>query len=76
MKLSMKTKAVLRVYWRMLRAYLFYPAAIAAFLYVYIKDYHWIWGLLIIIAILIIDPTFHLLWRGLRRKLRQKNKGR
>jgi len=72
-----KTKlgAILRIYWRMVRVFLFYPAMIAAFFYVYIKDYHWIWGLLIIIAILVIDPVYRILWRGIRRKLTQNKKG-
>lgn len=71
-----KLSAVLRIYWQLLRVYLFYPLMIAAFIYVYIKDYHWIWGLLIIIAILLIDPTYRLLWRGLKRKLKAQKKGR
>jgi len=76
MKQSSKVNAILRIYWRFLRIYLFYPLMIGAFIYVYIKGYHWIWGLLIIVAILSIDPTYRLLWRGLRRHLKAKNKGR
>ena len=75
MKLNLKAKAVLQVYWQMIRIFLFYPALIAAFLYVYIKGYHWIWGLLIIIAILIIDPTYRMLWRGIKHTLKTKKKG-
>ena len=70
-----KIGAILKVYWRMIRIFLFYPALIGAFLYVYIKGYHWIWGLLIIIAILIIDPTFRILWRAVKYKLQQNKKG-
>ena len=70
-----KIGAILKVYWRMIRIFLFYPLMIGAFFYVYIKDYHWIWGLLIIIAIIIIDPTFRLLWRGMTRKMRANKKG-
>jgi len=76
MKQSSKIGAILRIYWRFLRIYLFYPLMIGAFIYVYIQDYHWIWGLLIIAAIVFIDPTYLLLWRGFRRYLKTKNKGR
>jgi hypothetical protein len=76
MRPKTKLSAVLRVYWSMLRIYLFYPLMIAAFLYVYVKDYHWIWGLFIIIGILIIDPIYRILWRSIRRKIKSKNKGR
>jgi len=70
-----KINAILLIYWRMIRIFLFYPAVIGAFFYVYIKGYHWIWGLLIIIFILVFDPTFKMLWRGIRYKLRQNKKG-
>ena len=73
--MSPKVKAVLRVYWQMIRIFMFYPAAIAAFFYVYIKGYHWVWGALIIVAILIIDPTYRMLWRGIRHQMKQKKKG-
>ena len=75
MKMNPKFKAVMRVYWRMIRVFMFYPALIAAFFYVYFKGYHWIWGLLIIIAILFVDPTFRILWRGIMHQIRQKKKG-
>ena len=75
MKMNAKVKAVLRVYWRMVRVFMFYPALIAAFFYVYFKGYHWIWGLLIIAAILIVDPPYRLLWRGIKHKLKTHKKG-
>jgi len=71
-----KIGAVLRVYWRMIRIFLFYPLLIGVFFYVYIKGYHWIWGLLIILLILYFDPTFRMLWRGIRRTIKQNKKGR
>ena len=76
MRAKTKLGAILQIYWRMFRILLFYPVLIGAFFYVYIKGHHWIWGLLIIILILVFDPTFRMLWRGLRRKLRQNKKGR
>ena len=75
MKMNAKVKAVLRVYWRMIRVFMFYPALIAAFFYVYFKGYHWIWGLLIIAAILLVDPTYRILWRGIKHKLKSHKKG-
>lgn len=70
-----KIGAILKVYWRMIRIFLFYPVLIGTFFYVYIKGYHWFWGLLIIIFILIFDPIFRMLWRGIRHNIRQKKKG-
>lgn len=52
-------KRFLRVFWRMGRAYLFYPVMIALFLWLYIQDAHWIFGVMVIAAILILDP----MWR-------------
>ena len=75
MRINPKVKAVLLVYWRMIRVFLFYPAMIAAFFYVYFKGYHWIWGLLIIIGILFIDPTYRMLWRGIKQSYKAKKKG-
>ena len=72
MRPKTKVGAVLHIYWRMIRVFLFYPLLIGAFFYVYIKGYHWIWGLLIIILILFVDPTFRILWRGIRRTMRRK----
>ena len=69
-----KMIAVLRVYWRMVYVFFFYPVTIGAFLYVYVKGYHWIFGLLIIIIILLFDPVFRILRRGIRRKIKRKKR--
>ena len=52
-------KRILRVYWRFIRAYLFYPVMIGVFIWLYLQGAHWIFGLAVIIAILILDP----IWR-------------
>jgi len=49
--------AILKVYW----AFLFYPLLLALFIWLWIKGAHWIWGALVIAAMLIFDP----LWRAL-----------
>jgi len=48
----------------MIRAYLFYPFMIGLFLWLYVKDVHWIFGLAIIVAIFIIDPIWRLMARN------------
>lgn len=75
MNRKQKIIAILRVYWRMVYVLGFYPVTIGAFLYVYYKGYHWIFGLLIIIFILFFDPIFRILRRGIARKIKQNKKG-
>lgn len=50
-------KAILEVYF----AFLFYPALISLFIWLWIKGAHWGWGIIIITVILFFDP----LWRRL-----------
>ncbi|NNE59220.1 MAG: hypothetical protein HKN36_14025 [Hellea sp.] len=47
-----------QVFWRMGIAYLFYPVMIGLFIWIEIKDFHWIFGAMVIAAILIIDPIW------------------
>jgi len=42
-------------------AYLFYPVMVGLFLWLYIKGTHWIYGLAVIVAILLIDPIWRVL---------------
>lgn len=48
------------VFIRMAQAFLFYPLMVGVFLWLYIKDAHWIFGLAVIAAILIIDPILRI----------------
>lgn len=67
-------KAFLRVLWRMIRAYLFYPAMIAIFIWLTLIDAHWIFGLAVIAAILILDPIWRVMAKnGLRMWKNRKN---
>jgi len=56
-------KRALRVFWRFGRAYLFYPLMIGIFLWIYVNDAHWIFGLMVIAAIFILDP----IWRRMAK---------
>jgi len=58
----------LTVFWRIAHAYLFYPAMVGLFLWLYFKKAHWGFGLLVIIAILVLDP----IWRTLARSAMKK----
>lgn len=56
-------KAILISFWRMFHALAFYPLLIGLFVWLYIKDAHWIFGAAVIAAILIFDPIWRLLFR-------------
>ncbi len=47
------------VLWRMGLAYLFYPAMIGLFLWLYFNQAHWGLGLMVITAIFILDPIWY-----------------
>ncbi len=62
------------VFWRMGVAYLFYPVMIGLMVYITIHGYHWVFGVGIIAAILILDPMWGRIasnairmWRGRKR---------
>ncbi len=60
------------VFLRMARAYLFYPVMTGVFLWLYIRDAHWVYGLVVIVAILIIDPVWRILARNIFKSVRKK----
>jgi hypothetical protein len=45
----------------MARAFLFYPTMIGLFLWLYIKDAHWVFGIAVIVAILFLDPIWRIM---------------
>ena len=59
----MKAKAIFIAMWRLFWALAFYPMIIGLMIWIYIKDYHWIWGVLVIIAVLIFDPIWRIIFR-------------
>jgi len=52
-------KATLIAIWRLFHALAFYPILIGAFIWLYFKGAHWVYGAAIIIIILVFDP----IWR-------------
>ncbi|HHI88613.1 MAG TPA: hypothetical protein ENK01_01550 [Hellea balneolensis] len=58
----------LRVFLRLARATLFYPAMVGLFLWLYVRQAHWIYGLLVIMAILVLDPIWRIMARNLWAK--------
>jgi len=61
-----------RVLWRIIRAYLFYPLMVGIFIWLYVKDAHVIFGLMVIVAILILDP----IWRRMAQNAMRMWKNR
>ncbi|PHS36649.1 MAG: hypothetical protein COA91_12185 [Robiginitomaculum sp.] len=57
---------------RMARAFLFYPVMIGVFLWLYIRDVHWIYGLAVIVAILIVDPIWRILLKSIFKAIQKK----
>jgi len=55
-------KAVLTAFWRLFYAFAFYPILIGLFIWLYIKDAHWIFGVMIIAVILVIDPIWRIIF--------------
>jgi len=58
----MKAKSIFIAMWRLFWALVFYPMIIGLMIWIYIKDYHWIWGVLVIIAVLIFDPIWRIIF--------------
>ena len=52
--------------WRMFYGLAFYPLMIGLFIWLYVTDKHWIFGVLVIAAILILDP----IWRIIGRRIK------
>ena len=59
--------ASLKALWQLFAGLLFYPVMIGLFLWLYVTDKHWIFGVLVIIAILILDP----IWRIMGRRIQE-----
>ena len=66
-----KSRAVLLVVLRMLRAYLYYPLLIGSAIWIYIKDAHFIWAIALLIGVWFFDPVVHLIRYRLRRIKKQ-----
>jgi len=59
----MKLQAVLIAMWRLFWGLTYYPLIFGAMIWLYVKDYHWIWGVGVIIAALVLDPIWGLIAR-------------
>jgi len=64
-------RRAMMVFWRVARAYLFYPVMIGLFIWLFVTGAHWVFGLAVIIAILVLDPIWRVmagnalrLWRS------------
>lgn len=57
-------KPALTAMWQLFIGLLFYPLMIGLFIWLYITDKHWIFGIAVIVAILILDP----IWRVIGRR--------
>jgi membrane protein YdbS with pleckstrin-like domain len=54
-------KSAIRGLWRFARAMLFYPAAIAIMVWLILTGQHWIWGVAVLAAVLILDPIYRII---------------
>ena len=59
------SRQVVKGIWRLVRAYLFYPVAIAAMIWLLVTGQHWIWGVLVLVAVLILDPIYRIILRSI-----------
>ena len=62
-------KATLIALWRLFHAFFFYPIMIGVFIWLYITDAHWMFGLAIVLGILIFDPMWRVLGRSIWRMM-------
>ena len=60
-------KAALIALWRLFYAFAFYPIMIGLFIWIYVTGRHWVFGLAVIAAILILDPIWRVLARSILR---------
>lgn len=65
-------KATLTAMWRLFHVLAFYPVMIGAFIWLYIKEAHWIGGALIIAAIFIFDPIWRAIGQNILRMVQKK----
>jgi len=47
--------------WRFARALLFYPAAVVIMIWLIVTGQHWGWGLVVLGAVLILDPIYRIM---------------
>lgn len=66
-------KATLVAMWRLFQAFFFYPILLGLFIWIWITDKHWLWGLAIVIAILIFDPIWRILGENIWKMIKNRN---
>lgn len=49
--------------WQLFSGLLFYPLMIGLFIWLYLADKHWIFGLIVILVILWVDPIWRIMGR-------------
>lgn len=54
-----KARAILKLAY----ALAFYPAVFAIMIWLLLTGRHWIWGVLVILAVLILDPIYRIIGR-------------
>ncbi|HHL43481.1 MAG TPA: hypothetical protein ENJ42_07685 [Hellea balneolensis] len=65
---------IVRVFFALLRAYLFYPVMVGIFIWLYFTKAHWGYGLAVIVAILVIDPIWITMARSLLQGINSRNR--
>lgn len=63
-----------RLFWRLGRVYLFYPVMIGLMVWIDYKNFHWIFGLGVIAAILVLDPMWLRMARNSARMWRNRSR--
>lgn len=66
------SKQALKAFFILLWTFTFYPVMIGLFFWIWYKGYHWGFGALIVISLLVLDPFWGLLGRNIVRGLKQK----
>ncbi len=61
----MNKRQALRGVWRLGRALLFYPAAVGIMIWLILTQQHWIWGVAVLAAVLILDPIYRIMLRSI-----------
>lgn len=59
------SKQAIRAVWRFARAMLFYPAAIVLMVWLIFTGQHWIWGVGVLAAVLILDPIYRIIAKNM-----------
>ncbi len=58
------TRGFLRGVWRLAYAFLFYPAVFALMIWLTVTKQHWMWGVCVITAVLVVDPIYRIILRS------------